>query len=424
MILQAKKPHRAAATSLGILVLGFLLAAVIQGPAQTFTVLHSFTGGADGANPGAGVIMDAGGRLYGTASAGGTGAGTVFRMTRTGSNWTLNPLYTFTGATDGATPMAALTIGPDGGLYGTATYGGNTNDCGGSGCGVVFELRPPMTPPRTALSPWNETVLHAFTFLTDGAVPFSEVVFDAAGNLYGTTWGGGSVLGDGPPGSGEDCAYHCGVAYQLTHSNGSWELGPVYLFSEDTGSNPFAGMAFDQQGALYGALSYTGLGGYGSLFKLTHTSSGFGEVTVHSFGPHDGGDVFGTPVMDSAGNLYGGNPGYQGHYDGSIFQVSSSGQFSTIYTFSPGDGPYAGLTLDAAGDLYGTTEYGGANNDGSVFKLTHSGEGWTLTTLHDFQQSEGCAPFGKVLLDANGNLYGTTSMCGANQYGSVWEIAP
>lgn len=394
--------------------------------AQTFAILHTFTGGADGATPESGLITDNGMHLYGTTSAGAAGFGTAFRLTRAGSGWIFNPLYTFTGGGDGGSPMAAFTFGPDGALYGTAAYGGNTNLCQElfwTGCGVVFELRPPATPPPNVFSPWTETVLYRFSF-TDGALPFSEVVFDASGNMYGTTWGGGNVLSGLTPGSGEDCGYHCGAVYKLTKTAGVWDQSALYLFTEDTGSNPQAGLVFDQQGNLYGATSYTGPAGYGTLFKLTLSGSGFDESTVHAFGPGDGGPVYSTLIMDSAGILYGGNPGSHARYNGTVFSFSPQGGLSELYTFDPGDGPYGGLTTDSSGDLYGTTQVGGAHNYGSVFKLTRSGSGWIYTTLHDFQQPEGCDTNGKVLLDANGNLYGTTSGCGANGYGTVWEITP
>jgi uncharacterized repeat protein (TIGR03803 family) len=393
--------------------------------AQTFNVLHSFTGGGDGASPAAGLIMDGGGRLYGTASAGAAGYGTVFRMARSGAGWTFTPLYTFSGGSDGASPAAALTFGPEGIIYGTTQFGGDLSACQEpywTGCGVVFQLTPPSTPPRSALAPWDEEVIFQFNFWSSGAVPSSEVIFDAAGNMYGTTFGGGSTLDGHYPGSGEDCGYHCGVAYRLTKTNGEWLQTAVYLFTEDTGSNPFAGLVFDQQGNLYGADSYTGPGGYGTIFKLTPSGSSFVESTLHSFFTGDGGWVYSTLVMDSAGNLYGGNPGYYNHFDGTVFSINTNGGFSTLYRFGEGAGPYGSLTIDSAGNLYGTTEIGGANNYGTVFKLTHGS--WTYTTIHDFASGDGCAPTGKVLLDANGNLYGTTSGCGSNGHGTVWEITP
>jgi len=413
-----------------LVLLGTILAMVSAATGQTFRVLHNFTGGVDGATPQAGLITDNGTHLYGTTSVGASGFGTAFRLTKTGSNFIFNPLYTFTGGGDGGSPMAALTIGPDGALYGTAAYGGNVNLCGEpfwTGCGVVFELRPPATPPPNFFSPWTESVLYAFSF-TDGALPFSEVIFDSSGNMFGTTWGGGSVQRRLPPGSGEDCDYHCGVAYRLTKNGSTWQQTALYLFTEYEGSNPMAGLVWDhQQTHLYGANSYTGPAGYGTIFELTPSASGFDESTVHSFDQNDGGPVYSTLVIDSAGTLYGGNPGnnfLQYVYDGTAFSITTQGVLTELYSFSPADGPYGGLTLDASGNLYGTTQIGGANNHGSVFKLTRNGGGWSYTTLHDFTGSDGSDPTGKVLLDANGNLYGTASRGGANGFGTVWEITP
>jgi uncharacterized repeat protein (TIGR03803 family) len=393
--------------------------------AQTFTVLHAFTGGADGANPVAGLTMDKGGNLYGTASAGAVGFGTVFKLAHSGSGWTFSPLYQFQGGADGATPMAALVFGPDGSLYSTTEYGG-TQDFG-----TVFNLRPSPTRPKSVFSPWVETVIHSFTFWTDGALPFSEVVFDAAGNLYGTTYGGGENVDYARIDGGSGCSYHCGVVYELSPSNGGWTETTIFQFSEDSGANPYAGLVFDAAGNLDGATLTNGLAGLGSAFQLTPSGSGWTEKTLHTFEWAEGTAPFSTPILDSAGVLYAGNTGYSGYYgtyNGNVFTLKPNGEywsFFSLYAFPPKDGPYGGLTMDAAGNLYGTTASGGANGYGSVFKLTPFDGGWNYTSLHDFTGPDGCQPKGKVVLDANGNLYGTTSLCGGtNGYGNVWEITP
>jgi len=402
----------------------FIMFAAMPALAQTFSVLHTFTGGADGANPAAGLVMDRGGRLYGTSSAGAAGFGTVFKLAPSGSGSTFSPLYAFTGGADGATPMAALTFGPDGGLYGTTTYGGSLSLCTyvvDNGCGVVFELRPPASFPRTAFTPWGETVLYAFNN-TQGAWPFGEVIFDSQGNLYGTTYTGGLHSGAG---TGGGCfANACGTVYELSPSNGSWNLSREALLSADTSSNPVSGLAMDQQGALYGVASYTGPSGYGTLLRLTPSGSSFALDILTVFLSQEGGNVYSTPVLDAVGNLYDGNPGVHGEFMGEVFSINSLGGYSSLFSFTPGDGPYGDLMMDTHGNLYGTTEVGGAHNYGSVFKLTPGNGGWMYTDLHDFQQAEGCNPLGKILVDGNGNLYGTTSRCGANQLGSVWEITP
>ena len=160
--------------------------------AQTFTVLHNFTSGGDGASPRAGLTMDAAGNFYGTAYFGGTagagcglGCGVAFRLRHSGSSWVLTPIYSFTGGNDGANPYGRLAIAQDGTLYGTTYLGGGTSSCMGYGCGTVFHLAPSPTAPRTALAPWKESVLFRFTGVYNGANPQGDVIFDRSGNIYG-----------------------------------------------------------------------------------------------------------------------------------------------------------------------------------------------------------------------------------------------
>ncbi len=423
------------ATAALAIAIVFALTALVTpfAQAQTFTVLHNFTGGADGASPAAGLVMDKAGNLYGTASAGGAGYGTVFKLTHTGGGWIVNPIYQFQGGSDGAIPLAALVFGPDGSLYGTTEIGGN-NVCqyvgGATGCGTVFNLKPPPNRPKSFANPWVETVIYRFGFYTDGAQPYSEVLFDAAGNLYGTTAAGGpNDDHDGIDGGG-GCGYHCGTVYELSPSNGGWAETTIFAFSEDSSANPQAGLVFDQAGNLYGVTADEGQEGMGSIFQLQPSGSGWTERTLHSMQWGEGTNVYSTLVMDAAGNLYGGNTGYSGYYgtyNGNVFTLTPNGQswsFSSLYSFPAKDGPYGSLTMGAAGNLYGTTSIGGANNYGEVFKLTPFNGGWNYTSLHDFIGSDGCNSTGKIILDAKGNLYGTTSSCGASSHGNVWEITP
>ncbi len=168
----------------------FALAAPVtqSAQAQTLSVLHSFTSGGGGAYPGAGLSMDRAGNLYGTASEGGVvtdscpnGCGTVFKLSLKNSSWVLSPLYSFRGGTDGLTPNARLTIGPDGNLYGTTLFGGQGNCIPGPHCGVVFRLRPPTTACMSFLCPWMETILHSFAGGADGGQPAGDLSFDQAG---------------------------------------------------------------------------------------------------------------------------------------------------------------------------------------------------------------------------------------------------
>ena len=214
------------------IVLGLIIVvAAGLAQAQTYSVIHNFQGGEDGEEPNYGLTIDANGSLYGTTFSGDFGTGTVFMLSPQDSSWVLTPLYMFSGGTDGAAPYAAVVFGPDGSLYGTTGFGGTPNPTcvtggGFTGCGTVFNLKNPALHPRgTRSSFWTETVLYPFSGTTDGANPFgARLIFDQAGNLYGTTFngGGGSCAGNG-----------CGVVYELTPSNGSWTEKAIYTFAEE-----------------------------------------------------------------------------------------------------------------------------------------------------------------------------------------------
>src|SRR5208283_2193944 len=185
--------------------------------AQTFSVIHSFTGGQDGANPYAGLTLDAAGNLYGTSTLGGTGAGTVFKLRYVNSGWIFTPLYSFTrvGREGLHYATARAIIGSNGSLYGTTQYGGQgTCDLGGGGCGTVYNLKPSPSRPTSVFAPWNGSVLYSFTGGPDGGEPGNgDLVFDQAGNLFGTT-----LL------RGYD---NNGTVYELTPSSGSWTQSVV-----------------------------------------------------------------------------------------------------------------------------------------------------------------------------------------------------
>lgn len=376
--------------------------------AQTLTVLHTFTGGMDGANPYTGLTIDATGRLYGTASKGGAGYGTVFELRDSGSGWTFAPLYSFAGSADGATPLDGITIGANGILYGS-TYAGGTGQCVG-GCGTIFNLRPPAGTCNRALCLWTKTVLHVFqrSFLGEGAHPVGKVVFDPSGNLYGVTIAGGPQ--------------DEGTVYELLPSNGSWTENILHLFSGDDGP-PWPGVVFDHAGNLYGTT--------GSVYELTPTGSGWVESILHRFYPiTDGADPVGV-IVDGAGDLYGGTATAGQYGSGTIFELSPSNggwTFSVLVQVpgSYGCGVSGPLVMDAANNLYGATTCGRA---GMVFKLSPSGGTWTFTDLYDFTGgSDGQTPNGGLVIDANGNLYGTTQEGGSGCYpygcGVVWKLTP
>jgi len=267
---------------------------------------------------------------------------------------------------------------------------------------------------------WAETVLYRFSGFRDGANPgFGDLTFDQAGHIYGTTFFGGSNAQ--------------GVVFELTPSNGSWTENAIYLFTGSSdGGNPYSSVVFDKAGNLYGTAFAGGAYSYGTVFQLTPSGSGWGENTLCAFQDStDGGSPFGGLVFDNAGNLYGASSGGGPGGGGTLYQLmpsNGSWTFGVVYSLIGSaylPGPYDSLTMDAAGNLYGTTTKDGAHGAGSVFKLMPFSGGWAETDLYDFASgSEGAVPYGSVLIDANGNLYGTASQGGANGHGVIWEITP
>ena len=244
--------HRSSAFArlAGMAGLLILLVMAIPAQAQTFQVLHNFTGGADGAAPLDGLTSDRHGNLYGTASAGGnqisgcgnswgnTGCGGVFELARSGTGWILRPLYNFQGGYDYGNPGSGVVFGPDGALYGLT---GDSGGCDYYKCGAVYRLAPPPTSCASFRCSWQETVLHQFTGQPDGSFPASRVIFDPAGNMYGVTFFGG--------------AYNDGAVYEVSPKNGGWTENVIYSFNSNGGLSaglPAGQMVIDQSGNLYG----------------------------------------------------------------------------------------------------------------------------------------------------------------------------
>ena len=405
------------------LALTLALAIGPSATAQTFRVIHTFSGSGDGSTPNATMVTDQAGNLYGTTSYGGAqsgfaGSGIVFKLVQRNSSWVLTSLYTFQGGSDGAYPGAPVVIAPNGTLYGTTSLGGNPGCPAGKGCGTVYQLRPQSTVCRSILCPWTKTVLYSFSGGTDGANPaYGQLLLDPSGNIYGTTGGGGDV------GSG--------VVYELTHSSGGWQQSVLHSFGGmGDGLQPQSGVVFDSQLNLYGTTVEGGSQGNGTVYELTRSGSAWVISKQHDLA-NEGNSPYAGVVLDQLGNVYGatffGGPGN----GGTIFQLVTSGDrwnSNILAVFSPlggqGVGVPSSLTMDAAGNLYGTTETDGAHGFGSVFKLVPQNGSWVLTTLYDFAGgSDGCTPGGGVTLAPSGNLYGTTQGCGTG-YGVVWEIAP
>ena len=406
---------RAATVLLTVFMLAVAAAPAAQG--QTYSVIHNFTG-SDGDSPQAGLTFDKAGNLYGTTRYGGShNAGTVFKVTRHGSGWLFTPLYNFTGGYDGSNPDSRVVFGPDGSLYGTTTFGGLYRS------GVVFRLRPSASACKTAICPWTETVLYSFTGQSDGAVPEGDLVFDQAGNIYGTTFAGGQ-------GNCVPLFSGCGAVYELTPSQGQWTPTVLHTFTGlSDGGAPTSGLIFDQAGNLYSTTYAGGAYSLGTAFELTPSGAGWTESVLHDFaGGNDGANPEAGLVFDSSSNLYGVTAFGGGHIYGTAFELQASNggfSYSILYNFGvESETPVPTLTLDSAGNLYGTAQSGGTGGVGAVFQLSPSGGSWNYTSLHDFTFSTGGYPLGNVIRDAIGNLYGTTPYGGTGQDGVVYEITP
>jgi uncharacterized repeat protein (TIGR03803 family) len=385
----------------------------------TYKTLHRFTG-KDGSGLVAPLTIEAG-SLYSTTTSGGSfGEGTVFKLTpNADGSWTRKVIHNFTGGKDGANPEgAALIFDQTGNLYGTTAFGG------ASGNGVVFRLTP------NADGKWTEKVLHHFTGTgKDGGFPVAGLIFDTAGNLYGT-----AGLG----------AHGNGVVFKLTpKADGSWSESVLYSFCPlsncSDGGAPSASLIFDQTGNLYGTTAAGGNSNVGGVaFKLTPNQDGtWSESVLYTFcslsSCNDGANPHSNLIFDNVGNLYGTAPGGPGV----VFMLSPSQgggwSESVLYSFCPpcranGATPYGGLLFDGAGNLYGTTQGGGSGTFpyGVVYKLAPNSKGaWNETVLHSFDDHPGAYPFAAVIFDAAGkNLYGTTKGDGNRTFGSVFRITP
>jgi uncharacterized repeat protein (TIGR03803 family) len=359
-------------------------ATAVAARAQTYTVLYTFTGGAEGGNPAAGLLLDAAGNLYGTATFGGTGVffGVVFKLHKEVET----VLHSFAGyPTDGSDPSyAGLVRDDDGNLYGTTRFGGTYDN------GTVFKV------DRGG----KETVLYSFTGNADGANPTAGLVLGKAGNLYGTTSSGGDL----------SCGGGCGVVFKLDRT-GTETVLHAFTGGAD-GANPFAGLVRDQAGNFYGSTINGGApcGYCGVVFKLDPTGA---ETVLYAFTGLADGLVPSDVVLDGAGNLYG-TTTFAGDacFCGVVFKLDPTGNQTVLYSFTGGtDGgfPVAGLIRDTAGNLYGTTLGGGDPicGCGVVFKVDPAGN---ETVLYTFTGgADGASPYADLVQDRAGNLYGTAT---------------
>lgn len=326
-------------------------------------------------------------------------------------------LYSFCSVgncTDGAVPVGGLIADTAGNLYGATLYGGASAVDSGFGGGAVFKLTPAG----------DESVLYTLHdgFPLDGYWPHGTLTMDAQGNLYGTTERGGAHSIHVPRGDG--------IAFKVSPDGTETILYNFGAYKID-GVDPLAGMVVDAKGNLYGTTNIGGVYTAGTLFRLTPEGV---ETVLHNFDDvaTDGGYPQASLTVDHNGNLYGTTVGFSS--TGTVFELTAEGSYQILHKFAGGFGPdgsapLASLTLDSQGNLYGTTSHGGSGgypDDGTVFKLTPGSNGsWQETILYNFTQQSGCQnPFGNVVFDSHGNLYGTAANGGAWGGGCVYKISP
>jgi hypothetical protein len=425
-----------------------LVVAVPCARGQNFTVLHAFAGGEDGRSLFSGVAVDKSGTiLYGAAYGGGdsqgcgSGCGDIYRLVKQGSGWVFSTLYSFQAAPDGNFPMGVV-LGPDGFLYGTTAGGGINNgeqNClpGENGCGTVFQLKPANCTNTSCAEngSWKETMLYQFSGMNgDGGTPQSgNLTFDSSGKFYGTTQTGGAFDIDG-------------TVFEMTPSAGSWTESVLYSFNcaggraNDGFCAPQSGVVLDPSGDLYGTALFGGQFRDGVVYQLTRSGPDWAQNVLHAFNCQvEACGVVSGVIIDGAGNLYGGaaNGGVNG--GGTVYELPASENWNldTLVSFEyldplGGTGPYGSLIMDAKGNLYGTTQNDGIFLEGTVFELSPSASGWVLHVLHEFTGgSDGGVPLGGVAIGKNDELFGTTFFGGdlseclgleTRGCGVVWEI--
>lgn len=393
----------------------FLLATVVGADttlrAQTFTVIHSFSG-SDGSHPIAGVILDASGNVYGTTRDGGLGNGTVFRLTQqSGGSWSETLLYQFGSAkNDGLNPTGALIFDKSGNLYGTTQNGG------AYGLGTIFRLVP-------SAGMWKETILHNFGNGTDGANPVNGLTYDGAYTVYGTTYYGGA---------NRSCTYlgvstSCGTAFSLSEqANGKIAYNIIHNFGSSAGDGffPWSTLSLDGKGNLYGECVSGSKYLKGLLYELSPGTGGaWNETFVHPWGNKDDGTYIYGGVTFSSGNMYGVSSGGGAHGGlGSVFEFTPNGNGwaeHNLHGFGTGlDGqfPEGNLLVDASEDLFGVTHNGGSYGYGMVYEISLESGNWVETVLHNFSGgADGGVSTANLVADGSGKIYGTATYGGNSQ---------
>lgn len=328
---------------------------------------------------------------------------------------TTQVIYSFNGGNDGEYADTDLVMDSAGNIYGTTVQGGLHSS------GTVFRLSP-------SGNGWTHTVLYSFTGGADGGEPYKGVTLDGKGNIYGTAGVGGLYVGP--------CIdTGCGVVFKLTNSGGTWIQTVIHSFTGgNDGYGPGAGVTIDNHGNVYGMTPTGGANGFGIVYQLMPGANGtWTEKIIHTFtGGADGsGGSAGRLVLDPAGNVFGLCTVGGANGAGTVFQLTPTrtGEWSvaTLYAFKgePDSGfPYGALVADAKGNLYGTTYYAGTHDLGTVYKLSLRNGIWTETGLYSFKGgTDGSAPISTLVADAAGNLYGTTSEGGAQcSCGTIFKL--
>lgn len=379
-----------------------IFAAALSGAhAAAFNVVYNFTGGDDGGNPVTGLMVNARGVFYGTATTGGTsGLGVVYQFTTKGGE---TVLHSFAGGADGATPNGGVIQNSKGVLFGTTTSGGAT------GAGTVYSL-----------AGTTETVLYSFAGGNDGADPQAGLVKDAAGNLYGTTSAGGT--------SGNGTVFE--LAAPKT-ANGQWTETVLYSFGTgNDGTTPVAGVILDKAGNLYGTTSLGGSAGNGTVFQLKPGTPWTENILYNFQNGTDGSTPYAGLISDTKGNLYGAATDGGTNGGGTVFELSpSNGSWNfSVLTSIPGwgiSGSFRDLMRTGTGTIYASTHCDGANNAGTIYKLVPSRSGvWTYTLLYTFTGgSDGLYSISNLVLHG-GKLYGTTIQGGDTGAGTIYAMQP
>jgi len=381
-------------------------------------IIHDFTGKGDGSSP-SGVAANAAGNVYGAMTTRDTGFGLVYEIASENQGWLFNILYSFTGGANGSLPSTP-TLGPGGVLYGTAS--GGIPNCSGGFCGLVYSLRPAPTACLTSLCSWTESALYQPTGNNDAYDP-GTLVFDQAGNLYGTSAQGG--------------AYGQGAVFELTPSPGGWTENVLYSFTGGSNGSGPTSLLVGKDGDLYGSAGAGGAYGYGVVFQLVRPPSGYNwtENVIYAFtGQSDGGGPY-SLVQDGLGSFLGiASRIYNNRPSLEVFMLSlSNGSwvFSEPFLIVTDDNSWSAsnLAADAAGNVYWAYGYEvgcqGADCNSPDYipecEVIMRPPGGDFSTLWDAGDHV-FFPGGALAVDANRNVYGTTVACGQYGNGTVWMV--